>query len=1703
MRRKIGAVFLAVILLVSSVPVNVSAADPSYRVTYQLNGGMGNVPIDDKLYEAGDKAVLLDGAGLTREGYHFRGWRVGRTNGPYRVPGAMIDIEGDTNVYAWWSAVVSSRTQVDWSAPRLDRSAFMTEIGQHTQINLINATGAAWSSSDDSVAQVDDTGRVTATGNGDATVTATVGDGVLSCLVTVGYKAQNPMLPPSWQLYIPDGEPHVFDGVMYVYGSHDVQGGSCWSDYHVIYSEDAVHWTDAGYSFTSADLPAPYNTAINSLWAPDCVYYPPTQKYYLFLCGTDSDAEYFVAESDSPKGPFVNCRRIVYKNGTLDGQRIGNIDPGVFVDDDGTFWLAIAGVDGQQRSYSATYGSSRFRYGIFDVATATIDTNSIIDVHDQCTENGVTVPFEGPAITKFGDYYYYIYVADYKNPKPGIGYRTDVQPAMLDYLYTKDIRDGDSWKYGGTFLNVNDFPGIVNTHGSIEKMGDSYYVTYHTPMGVNNGARWTRIDRVNIDPVTGLIEPVVMTSSGVRPAFGLDERIQFSSVVDFSNGRWASTPFAAKTPTNDSRHQQLTMNTNNQYAGFRYVDFAADGPGRMDLNYRTTAGNARIRVTAGKPGDADTVVLAEMDLPSTGTSPAWHEISVPIPAAQRVTGVKTVYVQMLAAASVVFDWISFHSETVGAPIDLTFNVEPAAAADDAVITLQNANGVVQTPIGGLSYAVAPGTYYFVARSPLYVTKLGTVEVGEAAVSETIAFSELPPSSLTLRGLGTEHANGPNSSNRDMEIEGSGYVGWIRNPAWVKFGNTNLLGGIETASLNWARSGSGSATFHLLVAPSGSTGIDQATQIGSFTTSNANTGGWGNTNFTNSGEAVFNPVAAHSGGVQDLYVRFQAGEVNFGRLVLTLKPQPAGVKNYDITLSVRPYDAVVAVSKLDGTPIAPKEVGGKTYNVEEGFYRYTVSKAGYETETAVLPVTLSERKMIVLKPVGASYARYEAEEGLIANGGTVENAGFSQGRGAGGFSAYASFNSINATFTNTGSVRIAVERETTGIAELILAYNSSVTAENQDSVAVKANDSTTVRAWLNPSGKTSLFVDLRGGTNYIYVSSPTNPRVSNGGNAWIDYDYIDVLEATIPGSVDPAEGDEPYIQPNNPIVKSIFTADPEAHVWPTNPNKLYLYPSHDRYPSAGCDFMDQYHVYSTENMVDWVDEGEILRSSDLAWQTRTAPNANGMERSFMWAPDCAYNEETGYYYFYFPAPTNTGNWGSTWQTGVYRSKYPDRDFEPIPPEETYTKEVYGIDWPGYIYGAGDNFVHPDGSRNGTGIIDPAVRIFDGQAYLYIGGSQQHYEAKLMDDMVTIVPGSWTRINNSVTPAYHEGPSVFKKDDLYYLIYPGGGDASTGFAGDKFNYCTGPSPMGPWEYKGAFFNPTGCDTSHGSVVEFKGKWYWVYHTQDLSNNGTLRSVCIDELEFLPDGSIVRRSKSFDGPAQNGPDYVRPEPSQTISMGDAVLGGAAVLTADASAGYDHKVVTGFNVAGSTVTLNNIDGGENGGNRAMLVFHYSTPDDLPRLQLHINGKEYNHINFPKTGGRSFFSEITWTTQKLNPGPVNTIRLTSAQESGGRGKLNLAYVEVILFDDNVPPPGMDGLLTNISNDVAYGARYIPGENAKEGRMLIIAQYTADGRLISAVRAPQDDPNVLYVDRDAAAASAQAFIWDAACVPLENPLALR
>ena len=279
---------------------------------------------------------------------------------------------------------------------------------------------------------------------------------------------------------------------------------------------------------------------------------------------------------------------------------------------------------------------------------------------------------------------------------------------------------------------------------------------------------------------------------------------------------------------------------------------------------------------------------------------------------------------------------------------------------------------------------------------------------------------------------------------------------------------------------------------------------------------------------------------------------------------------------------------------------------------------------------------------------------------------------------------------------------------------------------------------------------------------------------------------------------------------NPIVRDIYTADPSAHVWADG--RLYVYPSHDIAPPRGCDFMDKYHIYSTDDMVNWVDHGQILEASQVPW---AQPLADGGK--FMWAPDCAY--KNGKYYYYFPHP-DKDPWNSNWKIGIAVSDKPASDFTVL------DQPLIGPP--------------PDGQ------IDPCVFIDDdGQAYFYYGGGGRCYGAKLKDNMI--------ELDGNLQPMtglydFHEATWVFKRNGIYYLTYA---DGNSG--GNQLRYAISNNPLGPWSHKGVYLKPQTADTSHGSVVEYKGQWWAFYHTADLSGNGALRSICVDKLFFNDDGTI----------------------------------------------------------------------------------------------------------------------------------------------------------------------------------------------------------------------------------------------------------
>ncbi len=157
--------------------------------------------------------------------------------------------------------------------------------------------------------------------------------------------AYNPYLP-SWE-YVPDGEPHLFDGRVYVYGSHDVADGEsycpgdyvCWS----VPETDLADWRFEGVIFRKTDDPS--NPAGDApLFAPDVVQGPDGRFYLYYAIASmlvGRPCHIGVAVCDEPAGHYHFLGDVTLPGGTpLDSDSgYGMVfDPAAYVEGDAV-WL--------------------------------------------------------------------------------------------------------------------------------------------------------------------------------------------------------------------------------------------------------------------------------------------------------------------------------------------------------------------------------------------------------------------------------------------------------------------------------------------------------------------------------------------------------------------------------------------------------------------------------------------------------------------------------------------------------------------------------------------------------------------------------------------------------------------------------------------------------------------------------------------------------------------------------------------------------------------------------------------------------------------------------------------------------------------------------------------------------------------------------------------------------------------------------------------------------------------------------------------------------------------------------------------------------------------------------------------------------------------------------------------------------------------
>ena len=145
--------------------------------------------------------------------------------------------------------------------------------------------------------------------------------------------AKNPILPGRG---VCDPHVRIFDGTLYLYASHDASPDNadyCMNDWQIWSTRDAIDWTHVA----TVHPEDTFMGASDACWATDAC--ARNGQYYFYF--SNGAREIGVMSSPTPSGPF---RDAIGKPMIAEGSTpTMEYDPHVFVDDDGTPYLAFGG----------------------------------------------------------------------------------------------------------------------------------------------------------------------------------------------------------------------------------------------------------------------------------------------------------------------------------------------------------------------------------------------------------------------------------------------------------------------------------------------------------------------------------------------------------------------------------------------------------------------------------------------------------------------------------------------------------------------------------------------------------------------------------------------------------------------------------------------------------------------------------------------------------------------------------------------------------------------------------------------------------------------------------------------------------------------------------------------------------------------------------------------------------------------------------------------------------------------------------------------------------------------------------------------------------------------------------------------------------------------------------------------------------------
>lgn len=289
------------------------------------------------------------------------------------------------------------------------------------------------------------------------------------------------------------------------------------------------------------------------------------------------------------------------------------------------------------------------------------------------------------------------------------------------------------------------------------------------------------------------------------------------------------------------------------------------------------------------------------------------------------------------------------------------------------------------------------------------------------------------------------------------------------------------------------------------------------------------------------------------------------------------------------------------------------------------------------------------------------------------------------------------------------------------------------------------------------------------------------------------------------------------------------------------------------------FGDTYYIYATtDGSGAGFGPAQVWSSKDFVNWTLTP--MNWPDSHWIWAPDVMKHVDGKYYYFYCqPCIIHCGV--SDTPRGPWQNILGQSEAVLVP----------------------DRFVTNAITLDGQTFVDD-----DGSVYLYWGtwGIYKGFGCGVGKMTPDLKGFSKTRlIPNTEATDFFEAPFVIKRNGVYYFMYSSGSYHDHTY---RVQYATSEKPMGPYTYRGCILETNADGTIHGpghhSVLQEGDDYYIIYHRHNNphSNRGFHRQLCIDRMEFAPDGSIKKVIPGHNGVGALAAPTVK---SDNIALGKKV--------------------------------------------------------------------------------------------------------------------------------------------------------------------------------------------------------------------------